>query len=104
LAGAGNVPLFVDALRFDLWPLENTGPAEYEFAVVSGNNFGRCAINRHGGFVGCSFIDFSARKVGLKELWTLKWHKTFDTSGPWTQAGGVAASDWPEWMSSFKDY
>ena len=104
LAGAGNVPLFVDALRFDLWPLENTGPDEYEFAASSSNNMGRCCINRHVGFVGCSFIDFSARKVGLKELWTLKWHKTFDTSGPWTQAGGIAASDWPEWMRRFQEY
>jgi hypothetical protein len=83
------VPLFIDALRFDLWPLENTGPAEYEFAAWSGNNFGRCCINRHVGHVGVSFLDYSARKVGLKELWILKWHKSFNTSGPYTLAGGV---------------
>jgi len=44
------------------------------------------------------------RKVGLKELWTLKWSKYFDTSGPWTKAGGVAPEDWPAWMRGFKDY
>jgi prepilin-type N-terminal cleavage/methylation domain-containing protein len=102
--GAGNVPLFIDALRFDLWPLENNGPAEYEFAAWSGNNFGRCCINRHVGYVGCSFLDYSARKIGLKELWTLKWHKSFNTSGPYTLAGGVQANDWPEWIQSFRDY
>jgi len=104
VAGAGNVPLFVDALRFDLWPLENNGPAEYEFTAWSSNNFGRCCINRHVGHVGCSFLDFSARKVGLKELWTLKWHKTFNTAGPYTLAGGVQAGDWPEWIRPYRDY
>jgi hypothetical protein len=104
VAGASYVPLFVDALRFDLWPLETELPAEYEFAAWSGNEMARCCINRHVGFVSCSFLDYSTRKVGLKELWTLKWHKSFNTSGPYTLAGGVQANDWPEWMISFKDY
>ena len=49
-------------------------------------------------------MDFSARKVGLKELWTLKGNRNFDTCGPWTTCGGVQPSDWPEWMQDFKDY
>lgn len=104
VAGAGQVPLFIDALRFDLWPLETHAPASVEFAAWSGNNMARCCINRHDGFVGCSFMDFSARKVGLKELWTLKWSRTFNTSGPYTLAGGVQSSDWPDWIRPFKDY
>ena len=40
----------------------------------------------------------------LKELWTLKWYREFDTTGPWTKAGGVQPRHWPEWMRSFKDY
>ena len=48
--------------------------------------------------------DWSVRKVGLKELWTLKWDPAFDTSGPWTLAGGVQPEDWPQWMRGFKDY
>jgi len=105
VAGANNVPLFIDALRFDLWPYENNTPAEYEFAAWgSGNDMDRCCIKRHDGFVGCEFADFSARKVGLKELWTLKWHKSFNTAGPMTLAGGVRPEDWPEWIRPFKDY
>jgi hypothetical protein len=50
------------------------------------------------------FLDYSARKVGLKELWTLKWHREFSESGPWTMAGGAVAGDWPQWMQNFKDY
>jgi hypothetical protein len=49
-------------------------------------------------------MDWSVRKTSLKELWTLRWHKNFDIRGAWTKAGGVQQSDWPEWMSKFKDY
>ena len=61
-------------------------------------------INRHEGGVNALFMDWSVRKVGLKELWTLKWHREFDTTNPWTRAGGVQPDDWPEWMRGFKDY
>ncbi|MCJ7675516.1 MAG: hypothetical protein MUO33_10245, partial [Sedimentisphaerales bacterium] len=61
-------------------------------------------INRHDGFINGLFLDWSVRKVGLKELWTLKWHREFDTAGPWTKAGGVKPEDWPQWMRRFKDY
>jgi len=61
-------------------------------------------INWHNGHVNGLFLDWSVRKVGLKELWTLKWHMQFDTAGPWTKAGGVQPEDWPEWMRKFKDY
>ena len=32
-------------------------------------------INRHDGGINAVFLDWSVRKVGLKELWTLKWHR-----------------------------
>jgi prepilin-type processing-associated H-X9-DG protein len=101
---ANTVPMFVDALRFDLWPLPTNAPASDEFAAWSANHMARCCINRHDGAVNCLFVDGSVRKVGLKELWTLKWHQSFNTAGPWTMAGGVMSSDWPEWIRPFKDY
>ncbi len=61
-------------------------------------------INRHNGGINMLFRDWSVRKVGLKELWALRWHPEFDTSGPWTLAGGVQRDDWPKWMRRFKDY
>jgi prepilin-type N-terminal cleavage/methylation domain-containing protein len=102
--GANNIPLFVDALRFDLWPLPTQAPAQNEIEAWTGNNMARCCINRHDGFVGCAFLDFSVRKVGLKELYTLKWHKSFNTYGPWTVAGGVQENNWPDWIRRFKEY
>ncbi|MFZ2149420.1 MAG: hypothetical protein WAV28_19585, partial [Sedimentisphaerales bacterium] len=61
-------------------------------------------INRHNEGTNILFLDWSVRKVGLKGLWTLKWHREFDTAGPWTKAGGVIAEDWPQWMRRFKEY
>jgi len=62
-------------------------------------------IDRHGtGTVNYVFLDWSVRKVELKELWKLKWHRQFDTNGAWTIAGGVKPNDWPQWMRKFKDY
>jgi prepilin-type processing-associated H-X9-DG protein len=61
-------------------------------------------INRHNGGTNILFLDSSARKTGLKELWTLKWNRGYNTSGPWTRAGGVKPESWPVWMRNFKDY
>lgn len=101
---AAQVPWWIEALRFDLWPKSTDAPVDNEFAAWSGNLMARCAINRHQGFVNAAFMDWSARKCGIKELWTLKWHKQFDTAGPWTKAGGAQGGSWPEWMRRFKDY
>jgi prepilin-type N-terminal cleavage/methylation domain-containing protein/prepilin-type processing-associated H-X9-DG protein len=102
--GAANVPWFIEALRFDLWPLHTDAPAVDEFAAWSGNNTARCAINRHQGFLNVAFMDWSVRKVGIKEVWTLQWHKLYNTRGPWTKAGGVTGDDWPDWMRRFAEY
>jgi prepilin-type processing-associated H-X9-DG protein len=102
--GASQIPLMFGALRFDLWPLHTDAPASQELAAWSGNHMARSCVNRHNGVVNCLFADGAARKVGLKELWTLKWHKSFNVEGPWTKAGGGLPSDWPKWMRGFKDY
>jgi prepilin-type processing-associated H-X9-DG protein len=82
-------------------------PPEIEGVVVFPDPviaWGRFCLNRHSGAVNCLFMDSSVRKVGLKELWTLKWHREFNTANRWTKAGGVQPEDWPKWMRNFKDY
>ena len=105
-----NVPVFADATWHDSWPQPTDAPFSLPFDYAGGNTgiggeINHSCIDRHSGAVNFLFMDFSARKVGLKELWTLKWHRSFNTEGPWTLAGGVMPSeDWPEWMRDFKDY
>jgi prepilin-type processing-associated H-X9-DG protein len=100
------IPVFADMWWPDAWPRETDippateGPSEVPFV----NEMQRVCIDRHNGSVNCLFMDWSARKVGLKELWTLKWHRDYNTGGQWTKAGGVTPSDWPQWMQPFKDF
>ena len=61
-------------------------------------------IDRHGGFINWVFVDGGVKKIGIKQLWTLRWHKQSNVAGPWTKAGGVKNDQWPEWMRPFKDY
>jgi len=105
VAGAGLVPLWMDALRYNGVPLQTDVPPPFDGTQWNDNaQIGRYCMNRHEGFAGCLFLDYSARKVGLKELWTLKWHKSYNQAGPYTKAGGVQPSDWPDWLRAFKDY
>ena len=106
--GANNIPLQMDSC----YPAAclgdaHTPPPECDAipdARVQEYWGGGYCINRHDGFINAVFMDFSVRKVGLKELWTLKWHREFDTAGPWTKAGKAKPEDWPQWLRSFKDY
>jgi prepilin-type processing-associated H-X9-DG protein len=105
LTGAerARVPLLFDGtLATTIGAGPKDGPPPYENCLE--HDWGERCINRHDGGVNYLFIDWSVRKVGLKELWTLKWGDGWDTAGPWTKAGGVRPEDWPQWMRRFKDY
>jgi prepilin-type N-terminal cleavage/methylation domain-containing protein/prepilin-type processing-associated H-X9-DG protein len=96
--GASNIPLFLDCTWLGGLPEDGDTPpqeeGDCEFGLLGTNIQGFC-LDRHNGAINGLFLDFSVRKIGLKELWKLKWHRKFDTSG-WS--GG-----WPEWMKHFKD-
>jgi type II secretory pathway pseudopilin PulG len=89
-----NIPVLLDAKMPSDSPRDDSG-------APPGSAF---CIDRHLACVNAVFLDWSVRRVGLKELWTLKWHQKFNTANKWTKAGGVQPEDWPEWMRSFKDY
>jgi prepilin-type processing-associated H-X9-DG protein len=103
---ARTVPVLADSWWVSYWPRETDvpqaveGPSDTPFA----DEMQRVCIDRHNGAVNCLFMDWSSRRVGLKELWTLKWHRNYNTAGRWTKAGGVKPADWPEWMHPFKDF
>ena len=102
---AGYVPLFMDALRFNVFPRHIDSPPPLEDQPWEGTqHMRRICIDRHSGGINMAFLDWSVRKAGLKELWTFKWHKAYEQAGPWTRAGGVTSADWPQWMQPLKDY
>jgi prepilin-type N-terminal cleavage/methylation domain-containing protein len=105
--GRSAVPVLLDCLEPDELVDNGNSPPEKE-GVVGGprrsENIALFCVNRHDGYLRGLFLDWSVRKVGIKELWTLKWHRDFNTRGQWTKAAGVQPEDWPEWMRNFKDY
>jgi len=103
--GAADVPLLLDAQWIDGWPNPTNAPPDYDGQPWQGqSNMARFCINRHNELVNAVFLDWSVRKVDLKELWTLKWDREYDTAGAWTRLGGVTTENWPEWMRRFKEY
>ena len=67
----------------------------------------RFCLDRHNENINMLFMDLTARKVGLKELWTLKWHRQFNTRGPWTLADPDSSTRWKmaaPWMAHMIEY
>jgi prepilin-type processing-associated H-X9-DG protein len=48
-------------------------------------------LTRHGKMTNIVFMDGSSGSVDIKELWGLKWHRSFNT-------GFRTNHDWPDWM------
>jgi len=112
--GAADVPMFLDCYFWCGWPRsENTPPLEPDWQDKNDNNaMNRYCLDRHDGNINALFLDYNVRKVGLKELWTLNWHKGFNRANAWTLAGGVTSDDWANWgtgkgkgwMAKFRNY
>jgi len=96
------LPVLLDCALYGSGPRERDRPPMFEDFFFMG--MGSFCLNRHDAHTNGLFLDWSVRRIGLKELWTLKWSMEFDTAGAWTKAGGVRPEDWPEWMRGFKDY
>ena len=105
--GASNIPVLTSCYHGGGCPDFRDSPPSVRGEAWPGGHtdeMKRFALDRHDGFANMLFMDNSTQRVGLKQMWTFKWNRDFEVSGPWTQAGGVVASDWPEWMQRFKDY
>lgn len=110
--GANRIPLFMDCVYVDVYPLENNSPLDFEPPPYQWSNswgdWGSQAmrlvsIDRHGGAINAVFLDGSVGKIPLRGLWKRKWHSNYNLNGPWTRAGGAQLSDWPEWMRNFRE-
>ncbi len=104
------VPVLMDSQYFYYNPSSTAPPPAYDGDTTREMHW--ICINRHTGYINAVFLDFSARKIGLKELWTLKHTRTYDTCGPWTICGfggnkAACAAAWDAaapWMKDFPEY
>lgn len=111
--GGNEIPIFGDSMWRGGGPFYQNGnpqseriiPPEYNGQWIRARNeMMHFVIDRHNRRVNHMFLDWSAREVDLKELYTLKWHREFNRTGYWTIAGGAQPSIWPEWLREYKDY
>ena len=101
VSGASKVPLVLDSMWIDSYPDNTNIPPPFDSDFFGNGPMGSrqmrfFCINRHDGFINSVFLDFSVRKIGLKELWKLKWHRNSDLNAP--------TPEWPDWMKKFRDY
>jgi prepilin-type processing-associated H-X9-DG protein len=105
---ASCAPILLDGQWKDADPTPWDSPPEHEgdFWPPGQDEIQRPCVNRHNGGVNGLFLDFSARKIGLKELWEIWWYRG------WVQDLEVVGrpdfctptGDYNGWMCPFKDY
>lgn len=103
LIAGGNVPLMIEAMWVDGWPEPDNAPPTAPDEIDIGINMQRYCLDRHENAAGVLYVDISVETAPLKKLWTLKWHRNFDITGPWTKASAVTPI-WPKWMANMKDF
>jgi len=100
---ASYVPMFMDCtMYYNTCPLHEDDPPEYDGEPSVGNReeMRRVCINRHNMAINMLFLDFTVRKVELKELWELWWHRDWNPNND-------PPPDWKTvapWMAHLKDY
>ena len=92
--GGNQVPMFMDNMQWIMRPFSGDRAPNPE-GFTTGFGWDRACINRHNGYVNSVFLDCSVRRIGLKELWKMKWYQSYTPVKP---------TVWPDWMKKFKEY
>lgn len=104
---AFQMPVLVDCANTGLTPYHKDNPPEYDGQVYFSDPTdideirGAC-IDRHNESVNGCFGDWSARDIGLKELWELKWSRKWYAGH--SSVTNYSPPVWPEWMKHMRDY
>jgi hypothetical protein len=114
---SSQIPVLADCGWYKGNPHHDDTPPTYMGELISGmpghtNAMKRFCMDRHNGEVQVLFMDWSFRKVGLKELWALKWHQSFNRNNNWTISGNggdaaATAAKWDAvapWLSRYNEY
>ncbi len=91
------IPIMMDCYWVEGFPEHWEPPPPYRdgYLADSGVYMSRFCVDRHNGSTNGLFFDLSARRIGLKGLWRLRWNPTYDLSTP--------PPIWPEWMKNYND-
>ena len=86
---SADVPLMADAMWDGTEPeVDNETP---NFECEQNSNMSVFCMPRHSRRTNMLFMDKSVRRIGLRSLWSLKWHTQYKPADP-------AYIIWPQWM------
>jgi prepilin-type N-terminal cleavage/methylation domain-containing protein len=92
------IPLFLDSMWRGGGPTHTARAPDFNGQWAGADaEMHHFAFDRHGGGINGVFMDFSARKIGVKQLWKLKWHREYNIDFKRT-------TPWPKWMAGYRDY
>jgi prepilin-type N-terminal cleavage/methylation domain-containing protein len=99
--GGYHIPMIFDCAGYqNASPWHRDEPPTYNGEFIEGTSYDEmryACMDRHDKHINMVFFDIHVRKVGLKELWELDWHRNWNPDHEPPPA-------WPEWMASMKDY
>ncbi len=104
---AGEIPLMMDARWNNMWP-DNSQPMMTEAAYNSPTwnrwlYVDNAAMRRHGKGINMCYMDGSAAKVDVEDLWTFRWNKSWQRQPsqnfPWLKQNFFIIV--PEFVSRF---
>ncbi len=91
------VPIFTEGWWVDAWPRDTDTPSTDRDSFQAGGSgeMRTVCVDRHNLTQNVLFADHSIRRVSLKELWRLRWHKNYNVH--------AELPAWPVWMARCKD-
>ncbi|MHC4155265.1 MAG: type II secretion system protein [Planctomycetota bacterium] len=97
--GAGEAPMLIDAQTGNMEPYSFDEPSEIENTLWTPgpeNEMRRACIRRHSPYhVNALFLDWSVKRLTLKQLWRTKWHREWDMNAD--------LPVWPDWMAEIPE-
>ena len=94
---ASRIPLMGGCMWDGANPMETDDAPSEKGLQNEASDMTTFCLDRHEGGENMLLMDTSCRKIGLKEMWRLPWHKNWDYEK-------AKRSVWPTWMQSYKDY
>jgi len=94
---ASRIPLFGDESMMSGYPAPTCEVPQHKIRMPmdEGEEISRWVQDRHDLTVNLVFLDFTVRKVGLKQLWQLYWHRDWDLS---LTPDPKDPEQWPSWI------
>jgi len=92
--GQSTIPLLTDAWWPQAWVHAHDWIPDYPgmWEGVGYNDIAHFVTWRHDGIINMLFMDYSVRKVSLKELWNLNWNRNYNIEDAPTE------DDFPPWL------